>query len=363
MLPDYNKIRYTGAVPNMAQNMLALFSSSNKQQVSISPSSMVAAIALVGATYFVYQIRSILVLLLLAFIIMVGLLPIVQKLEKHLKFPRPLAIFSAYILLVTFLVTLAGFLLPPLASEAYQLVKSMDLQLPEIPIMQEVRQFSFSVQELSALVERVGDSVGFLFSVVNTTFNGVFTVFTLFVLSFYLMVERERLPLKVLWFTKKREHVELAKDVFASIERQLGGWVRGELLLMFIIGLVTYIGLFLLRVPYALPLAILAGLLEIVPNIGPTIAAIPAVLIALVALNPLMAGIVLLFAIVVQQLENNVIVPKIMSKHAEVNPLVTIVAILTGLKIGGVVGALLAVPVYIIVRTLYAAVFRKHIAV
>ncbi len=341
--------------------MLALFTS-NKQDVTISPGSILATIGLVAGSYFLFQIRSILVLILLAFIIMVGLTPVVEFFEKKLRIPRGMSIFLAYISLVISLIILAAFLLPPLVTEGFQLVKNMNITVPDLPIIQEIRNFSFTVQELGALVDRVGDSVGFLFSVVNTTFSGIFTVLTLFVLSFYLMVERLQLPLKVQWFTRKREHIQMAQEVFASIERQLGGWVRGELILMFVIGLMTYIGLFLLRVPYALPLAIIAGLLEIIPNIGPTVAAVPAVLIALVAINPLMAGITLLLYVVIQQLENNVIVPKIMSKHAEVNPLVTIIAILIGLKTGGVIGALLAVPIYIIARTLYKAVFQKYIA-
>jgi predicted PurR-regulated permease PerM len=340
--------------------MLALFTS-NKQDVTISPGSILAAIGLVAGTYFLFQIRSILVLLLLAFIIMVGLTPMVEFFESKLKMPRGVSIFFAYISLVFSLLILAAFLLPPLATEGYQLVKNMNINVPDLPLVQELRNFSFTMDELSSLLDRVGDSVGFLFSVVNTTFSGIFTMFTLFVLSFYLMVERHRLPLKIQWFTRKREHIQIAQEVFSSIERQLGGWVRGELILMIVIGTMTYVGLFLLRVPYALPLAIIAGLLEIIPNIGPTVAAVPAVLIALVAINPLMAGITLLLYIVIQQLENNIIVPKIMSKHAEVNPLVTIVAILIGLKIGGVIGALLAVPIYIITRTLYKVVFQKYI--
>ncbi|MBP9819460.1 AI-2E family transporter [Candidatus Woesebacteria bacterium] len=341
--------------------MLALFSP-NKHSVTIAPSSILAVIGLVLATYFVYQIRSILVLLLLAYIIMVGLLPVVHFFEKKLRLPRGVSMFFAYLLLIVGLVVLIGFLVPPLASEAYQLVKSMNIQIADIPIVQGLQQFSFTVQELSALAERVGDSVGFLFSVVNTTFNGIFTIFTLFVLSFYLMIEHPRLHTKVLWFTKKPEHVLHAEQVLRSIEKQLGGWVRGELLLIMIIGVMTYMGLALLSIPFALPLAIMAGMLEIIPNIGPTVAAVPAVLIALVTYGPVMGGVVLLFSIVVQQLENNLIVPKIMSKHAAVSPLVTIVAILIGLKIGGVIGALLAVPVYIIVRTLYTAFFKQYIA-
>ena len=137
-----------------------------------------------------------------------------------------------------------------------------------------------------------------------------------------------------------------------SLELQLGGWVRGQLLLMTVIGVVTYIGLTALGIPYALPLAIIAGLLEAVPNIGPTLASLPAIAIALFTISPTMAGIVVLLYVVIQQLENNIIVPKIMASAANVSPLIAIVVIITGLKLGGVVGTLLSVPLFLFVRTI-----------
>ena len=127
---------------------------------------------------------------------------------------------------------------------------------------------------------------------------------------------------------------------------------------MLSIAVLTYIGLTIIGVPYALPLAILAGLLEILPNIGPTIAAIPAIAIGYITGGPVIAGVVLLLSIVVQQLENSVLVPKIMRENANVNPLISIVAILTGFQLAGVMGALLAIPSYITIRAVYSVFFR-----
>ena len=143
-----------------------------------------------------------------------------------------------------------------------------------------------------------------------------------------------------------------------TIENQLGGWVRGQLVLMLVIAVFTYIGFLLIGIPYALPLAILAGFLEILPNIGPTIAAVPAITIAYISSGPALAVVALLFSILVQQLENNVIVPKVMRENANVNPLISIIAILIGLQLAGVVGALLAIPLYIVIRTVYGSFFR-----
>src|SRR5690606_15670337 len=124
-------------------------------------------------------------------------------------------------------------------------------------------------------------------------------------------------------------------------------------LLMLAVGLLSFVGLSLLGIPYAVPLALLAGLLEIVPNVGPTVAAIPAVFVGYLAGGPVIAGVVALLAIVIQQIENNLLVPKIMHANANVNPLISLILILTGLKVTGVIGALLAIPVYIVMRTAY----------
>ncbi len=131
----------------------------------------------------------------------------------------------------------------------------------------------------------------------------------------------------------------------------MGAWVRGELILMFVVGLMTYIGLSLLRVEYALPLAIIAGLLEAVPVVGPIISSVPAILVALVT-NPISAiGVVLLY-IVIQQLENNILVPEIMEAAVGVSPLLVILALLIGASLFGIAGAILAVPTVAIAQVI-----------
>jgi predicted PurR-regulated permease PerM len=211
------------------------------------------------------------------------------------------------------------------------------------------------------LIDRFGSSANTLYSIVSSTFSGVFTVFTIMVMSFYLMLDRRNLHLRIAWFTQRKEHLEQAKDFIDSLEYQLGGWVRGQIILMLVIGILTYIGLLLLGLPYALPLALLAASLEILPNLGPTLAAVPAVVIAYITAGPLMGLITLLFYILVQQFENNLLVPKIMKDNVDVSPLISIVSILIGLKLAGVIGALLAIPIYIILRTIYSTWVKDHL--
>ncbi len=333
--------------------MFALFHK-NQHQVEISPSIVIFTAFFAGLIYFLYRINSILVLLFLAFIFMLALKPAVNKIQRRIK-NRLASIMIAYILVLIVIASLLTFLIPPLVKQLYQLIINLNF-----PFLQtQINQFEFTLSEISNLISTYSGSVSALLSIITSTFSGAFTIVTLFVMSFYLMLEHDKLYLKAGWFSREPKHLSIAKEFLESVEEQLGGWVRGEFILMTIIGVLTYLGLILMRMPFALPLALMAGLLEILPNLGPTISAVPAIAIAYFYTSPVITGLVLVFYILIQQFENNLIVPKIMQKNADVNPLIGILSILAGFKIGGVIGALLAIPSYILLRTIYSF-WRKY---
>lgn len=324
--------------------------------VTISPSIVVFAAALIIGLYFTYYIRSIIAIIFLAFIIVVAINPGVNWLQRRARLPRVLAGLLMYLLLTIVIAGLIAVIVPPLVNELGRLVAIINFPL----LQEEIKNFSFTISEIDSIAERVNDSFGVIAGIVSSTFSGLFAFVTLIVISFYMMLDRPVLHKKISWFTKEPKHIQMAKDFLDTLELQLGGWVRGQAVLMFVIGLVTYIGLTLLGVPYALPLALIAGLLEIVPNIGPTISAIPAIVLAYLYLGPVMAGATTIFYVLVQQLENHILVPRVLKDNADVNPLVAIVVILIGLKLAGVVGALLAVPAYIVLRTIYGQWFDRR---
>ncbi len=335
--------------------MLDFLKARADHRVVVSPSIVVFTVFFLLTLVFLWHIFPILVLLFMAFIIMVGLNPSVDRLQQRLKIPRVLSIVLTYILFLTFLAGTISLLLPPLVEQIGLLLKLLDSPL----IQQHVSELNLTVTEVGNLVNQFGGPVNFLFSALTSTFSGIFTFFTLLVMSFYLIMDRPVLHQKIAWFTRNKDHVEIARKLLDDIEKQLGGWVRGELILMTVIGSMTYIGLSLMGIPYALPLAILAGMLEILPNLGPTISAVPAISIALFQNNPVMAIGVAVLYIVIQQLENNFIVPKVMKENADVNPLIGILTILIGLNLYGISGALLAVPTYIVIRSCYST-YLKH---
>lgn len=328
--------------------MLAYFK--DKHTVAIDPISVLTILAIFGVLYFLFMIKQIVILLILAFILTVALNPLVVILQRKLKTPKPVAIALSYIFLFLVIISFIGLIVPPLASQFLGFVTKLDLP----GLNGYVKEIDFTLREVSELVQQMGESAGVAFRIVTSTFNSIFSFVTLLMVSFYLMLERDGLHKKMHWFTSDKQIVARVEKFINEAEEQLGGWVRGQLLLMLVVGITTFIGLTILRIPYALPLALAAGLLEILPNLGPTIAAVPAIAIAYLSFGPVSALIVLIFYIVIQQLENHILVPKIMAANAHVNPLVAIVTILIGFEIGSVVGALLAIPIYIVLRLLYS---------
>lgn len=325
--------------------------------VTVSPVSIAFTIFFILGLYGVFYIRNVIILLFASFILSVALNPVVKLLNSKLSIPKVAAIVMAYLFLIIIVATSLGLLIPPLAKQVVHLVNTFNL-----PFLQEqLKEFNFNLQELSSLVSNFGSSFSVVFDVINATFTSVFTLFTILVMSFYVMLERQELHKKARWFTKKQEYIDQTKEFIDSVELQLGGWVRAQVILMVSIFVVTFVSLTLISVPYALPLALIAGLLEIVPNLGPTLAMIPAVFVAYVTFGPVMAGIVFLLYIVIQQLENNILVPKVMKASANVNPLVSITSILVGLKVAGVTGALLAIPVYILARTIFSTFIQPKL--
>lgn len=132
--------------------------------------------------------------------------------------------------------------------------------------------------------------------------------------------------------------------IFADMGRSLGGYVRGVLIAMLLIGIFTGLGLGILGVPYALLLGVLAGLTECIPYLGPWLSGSVAVVVALVTVDPLKALEVIILFLVVQQLEGNLVQPLVMSRSVHLDPLLVLIAILVGSELLGLAGAVLAVP-------------------
>ena len=317
--------------------------------IEISHRTIIFTLLVLGAVWLFIQISAIVVTLFIALLLTTALNPVVDRLTQ-LKLPRGIAILIAYIALISLLSAGLTSIIAPLIDETTSLVN----RLPDLFDQFGAWLASFGISGVDGglianQVSQLGQIPGNIVKFVIFLFSNLIGVVTLLVITFYMLLERKNLD-RYLLVLFGGDGERRAKTFVDKLEASLGGWVRGELILMLIIGTLTFIGLKLLGIPYALPLAIIAGVLEILPNIGPIVSAVPAILVAL-TVSPVMGLGVAALYFVIQQLENSLIAPKVMQKAAGVNPLVTIVSLAIGFQIAGAVGAILAVPLVIVSRT------------
>lgn len=310
-------------------------------RIEISYKTILFIFGIIGLFWFLNQIKDILLSLFIAFILMSALKPTVDKLEK-LKIPRVLAIIFIYILLLLFFITLGSLILPAIIRESTKLIKILPFYFD-----QAVQNLSLDSRFSPTQLFPAGGGV---IKLTIGIFNNLLSLISLFVFTFYLLLEREHLRTTLDNFFGK-ELGDRITDVVLKVEKKLGVWVRGQTILCFSIFLMTFIGLSLLKVEYALPLALLAGILEIIPSIGPITSAIPAIIIAL-ATSPFLALATAAVYFLVQQLENHLLVPNVMKKTTGLSVLVIILSLMIGGRLMGFLGILLAVPMVLTIQVI-----------
>ncbi len=312
------------------------------RKVEISYRTILFTFAMVGAIWLVVQIKDVLFLLFLSIIFMSALNPLVDIMQS-LKLPRWLAITIIYIATLGFISMTIASIIPPLVEQTSNLVS----QLPTI--ISTVRLFDIDPSIITSQLATISRLPSNILRFTAGLFSNLVFVFTLAIVTFYLLMERRNLKKYLTIVFNDKNGEKRAEELVDKLEVQLGGWVRGQFILMTVVGILIYIGLILLGVPYSVPLAIIAGLLEVVPTLGPIVSGVPAVLAGFL-ISPYTALAVVALYFVVQQLENTILVPKIMQRATGVNPLVSLLSLMIGFKLGGPGGAVLAVPIVLIIK-------------
>ncbi len=269
---------------------------------------------------------------------MSALSPLVDRLVKW-HIPRPAAIGFIFILFIGSLIGGITFGFTPLINDTSNLIKRLTESLGFF--------LQVNLLDQSVIQNELSKFSGQIIDLTLNLFDLIIRLVTVLVITFYLLLDREHIEERVATlFIGQKERAERQIKI---IESKLGAWLRGQMILSIVIAVSVYIGLTLIGLDYALPLAIFAGLLEIIPIIGPIIAAAPAVLIAFTTSVPLAVLVGVMYS-VIQQLESNIIVPQLMKRAVGLNPLLVLIAILVGGRLLGIGGALLAVPIAVVIQ-------------
>lgn len=314
------------------------------RKVEISHRTIVFAIILILSLGLVFILRDLILELFVALLLMTILEPMVARLSKF-KIPRVVSVLVTYILVIGILGGVISLIIPAIVDQTTSFINALPDYLVKIGVTS-----SLSSEVLQGFLSNISGAPGAIFQFTFSVVNNVVAILAVLVFAFYMLMSRDKLEDQLGIFFGEEKKKELG-DLIDTLERRLGGWARGELILMLSIGVAIYIGLRIIGIPYALPLAILGGILEIVPFLGPILAAVPSVLIGF-GISPVTGLGVAAMTFLIHQLEGYVLVPKVMEKSVGVSPLVILISLAVGARLAGVVGAIISIPVVITLQVL-----------
>ncbi len=332
-------------------------------ELKIRPSQVALAgltlLAVFGAVLLVLRLIDVLILVFVALVIAATLRPMVSALQ-HWGIPKVLALLLIYLGILGVLAGLFVLVIPALVDQGGALVRGLPQMYASLvdSLEKNPNEAIRTLPQRLPTGEQLASQLQAASSVVLTGALGIGVgvlsfltqMVSIVVLSIYLTLDQSRLERFWLSLTSADRRPELLA-IWREIESRLGGYVRGELLLMTSIGVLSSLGYLVIGLPYPLALGALAGLVEFVPMVGPTLGAIPAIVVAL-SISPQATLLVLVYSIIIQMAENNILVPRLMGRSVGVSPIMVILAVFAFSSLLGITGAFLAIPLVAIFQVL-----------
>ncbi|MEK7557777.1 MAG: AI-2E family transporter [Patescibacteria group bacterium] len=325
--------------------------------INIITWTIVKIIIILLLLYFLFLVHVILAILFISLVLSCAIDPWVGWMQKK-KIPRSVGILIIYLSLFLFISLIIYLIVPPITEQVSELINNFPRYSEKIiSIFSALKKYSIQygiLNQVKSSLDAVNSGLqvmaGGIFSTISNIFNGFFAFFLILVLTFYIEVE-ENFVKKAVWLFAPKKKQAYIINLINRIQKKIGLWLRGQMILCLVIFVLSYIGLTILNVKYALILALIAGLTEFIPYLGPILGAIPAIFLAFTQ-APLLGLFVFLLYFIIQQSENHILVPKIMEKAVGIHPVISIVVLIIGFKVAGVAGALLAIPVTVVLGVL-----------
>ncbi|MFN8516584.1 MAG: AI-2E family transporter [Thermomicrobiales bacterium] len=330
----------------------------------VTPSTVLTvlttALVVLGLLWVLWQLRVIVRWTVIALFLAVAMNPAVNRLQR-LRIPRALAIFIVYLAVLLFFVGVGALVVPPLVEQGHALTDyvinlynqrdGLIVQVRDLAAQYGMSDYLTSLQsQLSALPARLSAAAVPLLSMASGVIGSIYASITILLLSFFLLLDGERFVNAGLGFFPARERPRL-RHLLDQAAGAVSGYITGNLLISLIAGAATFAFLSIpyIGMPYAIVLALIVAIFDLVPLVGATIGAI---IVSVVGLfyDPRTGIILIIFFLVYQQIENNVLQPLVYGRSVKLHPLVVFLAVLAGGELLGILGALLAIPVAEILR-------------
>jgi predicted PurR-regulated permease PerM len=318
---------------------------------------VLTAIAIVAALYFIYLVRAIIGLLLISVFLAIALSPLVNQLDRG-RFPRWAAILSVYFGIILAIFGLGLAVVPPVVNGVNDLVDNLPRYVEDLNKNKQFRKYDEKYhivdslqKEANKLPNRIGDAAGTLRDVTVGVFTKIIQLITVLVITFLLILDGRRFAE---WVFRQvgPEREARARHVADEINRSVVGYVVGNLLISVVAGVITWITLEALNVPFAVPLAVLMAFFDLIPLVGATLGGLVIGIVCAIVDFPTAPIVWVIVLLLYQQFENHLIQPIIYGRTVQLHPLLVIVAILTGGTLLGVLGALLAIPAAAVIQIL-----------
>lgn len=337
--------------------------------INLSTGAIIRVLLFIVLLEVLYLLSDLVLIILTSVVVASAIDPAAKRLVKH-GIPRIPSVLTIYLMVLVVIIGLFYLVVPFVVNESAGILNALPNYVESIQNAgrlspTDATQFSNELSQAIPLREFIqsaqealaGLSGGF-WQLVGAIFGGVFGFILIIVLSFYFAIEERGIEAFIKVITPVNHH-EYAIDLWRRSQKKIGLWMQGQLILALIVGVLVYLLLALIGVKYAFTLAVLAGVLEIVPIFGPIIAAIPAVLIGFVQGGGGLALLVGSAYVLIQQFENHLIYPLVVKKVVGVPPVLVIVALLVGGKLAGFLGILLAVPLAAALMELTSDIQKK----
>lgn len=343
--------------------MRSPLSKKNIQLISINNSTLLRIMLIGLALYFLFFIREVVGIVFVAWVLSSALSPFVALMHRY-HVPRWATILVTYLAIIAVIIVLFALLIPAIVAQLTDVTVNFSTEYaPQLAALLDRLNLSGDTistqlqQNLASITQNVGQITSGVFGAVGQFFNMLLTLIAILVLAFYMTIDEDGMRKFVRSVAPLKYHPYLVQKL-NRIQDRMGAWLRGQLLLMLIISSLVTFALWALGVKYALLLGLIAGFMEFIPIVGPIVSAVPAVFFALTD-SPFKGLAVLILYVVVQQLENNLIAPRVQSKAIGIHPLILLIMILVGFKVAGVPGVLFAIPATIIIWILLEDFFKE----
>lgn len=311
---------------------------------------------LASLAYAFWVVRDFLLMLVVALVISTFIEDFVRRGEKY-KLPRFVSVILFYTLAVLVFLGILLFLVPVVIHEVGTLAEFY----PELAKFINIDVLSKNIGEASSLqdiIDRLQNTpINALFSRLGSLFGGIFNIIVVFVISFYLSMQNHGLDRVFKIFTPKQHEVTIRR-IWKNTQYKIGTWFQGQLIIAFLLVIVTYIGLSLFNIPYALLLSLLAGIFGLMPY-GIFIAVLPAIALGVIYGGPIKAIFIAFFYVMVQQILDLVIQPLLLKKIVGIPSLLVILSVIVGAKLFGVAGLVIAIPLALLTLEIITEIEKK----